>query len=379
MEPDDHDGDLASELAALVAAFSAALARHARAGSWGASAAATPRPALREPAAATPGPMLREPAAATPGPMSREPAAATPGIVAPAELAEGRSWAPAAGAPARGAGEPLDDSLGRFEEVPLPAEDSLPVDDDLGFDLGAPSPAGPARSQPARGRGARAGSTAAAAPGRSVYPASAATAASAAADDGPVFTRPRKTLAMVREELGDCQRCKLARTRGKLVFGNGAEDASLVFIGEAPGADEDRTGEPFVGRAGELLDKMIEAMGWSRRSVYVANLLKCRPPQNRNPEPDEAKECRPFLIAQLEVIAPRIIIALGRPSANALLGTDAPISTLRGKFHERWGLRIMPTFHPAYLLREPAKKREAWSDLKLVMQELERIGVAPRP
>ena len=189
------------------------------------------------------------------------------------------------------------------------------------------------------------------------------------------FGKKHRTLAMVRAELGDCQRCKLSQTRQKLVFGAGAQDAALVFVGEAPGADEDRTGEPFVGRAGELLDKMIEAMGWSRQSVYIANLLKCRPPNNRNPAPDETRECRPFLMAQLEVIAPRIIVALGRPASNALLGTDAPISSLRGKFHERWGVRILPTFHPAYLLREPARKRDAWADLKLVMNELTRIGV----
>lgn len=190
--------------------------------------------------------------------------------------------------------------------------------------------------------------------------------------------RPRKTLATVRADLGDCQRCKLAKSRNKIVFGTGAEDAPLVFVGEAPGADEDRTGEPFVGRAGQLLDKMIEAMGWSRSSVYIANLLKCRPPNNRNPEPDEAAACRPFLISQLEVLAPRIIVALGRPSANALLSVDAPIGALRGKFHERMGLKIMPSFHPAYLLRDPSKKREAWADLQLVMNELVRIGVTPR-
>jgi uracil-DNA glycosylase len=197
-------------------------------------------------------------------------------------------------------------------------------------------------------------------------------------DDAPgAAPRPRRTLATVRAELGDCQRCKLAATRTKLVFGTGAQDAALVFVGEAPGADEDRTGEPFVGRAGELLDKMIEAMGWSRRSVYIANLLKCRPPNNRNPEADEARECRPFLIAQLEVIAPRIVVALGRPAANALLSSDAPIGALRGQFHERLGVKIMPTFHPAYLLREPGRKRDAWADLKMVMAELERIGVSP--
>jgi uracil-DNA glycosylase family 4 len=182
----------------------------------------------------------------------------------------------------------------------------------------------------------------------------------------------------VRAELGDCQRCKLSASRNKIVFGAGAEDAQLVFIGEAPGADEDRTGEPFVGRAGQLLDKMIEAMGRSRRTVYISNLLKCRPPNNRNPEADEAAACRPFLVAQLEVLAPRIIVALGKPSANALLNMNAPISSLRGKFHERMGLKIMPTFHPAFLLREPDRKRDAWADLQLVMAELARIGVTPR-
>jgi uracil-DNA glycosylase len=196
--------------------------------------------------------------------------------------------------------------------------------------------------------------------------------------DEPSGPRPRKTLEVVRAELGDCQRCKLAPTRQKRVFGAGAADAALVFVGEAPGADEDRTGEPFVGRAGELLDKMIEAMGWSRSTVYIANLLKCRPPGNRNPEPDEARECRPFLLAQLDAIAPRIIVSLGRPASNALLGNDAPISALRGKFHQRLGVKIMPTFHPAYLLRDPSHKREAWDDLKQVMAELERIGVAAR-
>lgn len=196
--------------------------------------------------------------------------------------------------------------------------------------------------------------------------------------EGEPLLRGKKTLATIRADLGDCQRCKLAKSRNKIVFGAGAEDASLVFVGEAPGADEDRTGEPFVGRAGQLLDKMIEAMGWSRGSVYIANLLKCRPPNNRNPEPDEAAACRPFLVSQLEVLAPRIIVALGRPSANALLNVDAPIGSLRNKFHERMGLKIMPTFHPAYLLREPNRKRDAWADLQLVMNELQRIGVTPR-
>jgi DNA polymerase len=161
------------------------------------------------------------------------------------------------------------------------------------------------------------------------------------------------------------------------VFGVGAEDAPLMFIGEAPGEQEDIKGEPFVGRAGELLDKMIEAMGWTRDSVYIANILKSRPPGNRNPQPDEVAACTPFLEAQIRAIAPRIIVTLGRPAANHILGNDAPISALRGKFHDRDGVRVMPTFHPAYLLRDPDKKKEAWADLKQVMAELARLGIEP--
>ncbi len=189
-----------------------------------------------------------------------------------------------------------------------------------------------------------------------------------------------RTLAVIREELGDCQRCKLSTTRQKIVFGVGPEPAPLMFIGEAPGADEDRLGDPFVGKAGELLDKMIEAMGWGRADVHIANVIKCRPPGNRNPEPDEVAACRPFLDAQIGAVRPRLIVTLGRPAANVVLGLDAPISSLRGRFHEHRGIRVMPTFHPAYLLRMPDKKRETWSDLKQVIAELERLGVpAPRP
>ncbi|MBL0213140.1 MAG: uracil-DNA glycosylase [Myxococcales bacterium] len=195
-------------------------------------------------------------------------------------------------------------------------------------------------------------------------------------DEAP-GTHGRRTLSQIRAELGDCTRCKLHTTRRSIVFGVGAEDAPLMFVGEAPGEQEDRRGEPFVGPAGELLDKMIEAMGWSRQSVYIANTTKCRPPGNRNPQPDELEQCMPFLKAQIASVAPRIIVALGRPAANQLLGVDAPISALRGAFHDRHGVKVMPTFHPAYLLREPDKKREAWSDLKLVMAELERLGVQP--
>ncbi len=187
----------------------------------------------------------------------------------------------------------------------------------------------------------------------------------------------RRTLAEIRSDLGECTRCKLHATRTTIVFGVGAEHAPLMFVGEAPGEQEDKRGEPFVGPAGELLDKMIEAMGWSRKSVYIANTTKCRPPGNRDPQPDELEQCIPFLRAQIASIAPRIIVTLGKPAANQVLGTDAPISTLRGTFHERFGALVMPTFHPAYLLRDPNKKREVWSDLKLVMAELERLGITP--
>jgi DNA polymerase len=195
--------------------------------------------------------------------------------------------------------------------------------------------------------------------------------------EAPAPVSGRVTLAQVRADLGECTRCKLHSTRKSIVYGVGAEDTPLMFVGEGPGEQEDLRGEPFVGRAGELLDKMIEAMGWARQDVYIANTVKCRPPGNRNPQPDELEQCMPFLFAQIRAIAPRIIVALGRPAANQLLGVDAPISALRGKFHELHGVKVMPTFHPAYLLREPGKKREAWADLKLVMAELERLGIKP--
>jgi uracil-DNA glycosylase family 4 len=204
-------------------------------------------------------------------------------------------------------------------------------------------------------------------------------------DDAPVALG-RKTLPQIRAELGDCTRCKLHGTRRSIVFGVGSADTPLMFVGEAPGEQEDRRGEPFVGPAGQLLDRMIEAMGWTRSAVYIANTTKCRPPNNRNPQPDELAQCMPFLHAQIAAIRPRIIVALGRPASNQLLENNAPISALRGRFHDyaratdRVSLKIMPTFHPAYLLRDPDKKRLAWSDLKLVMAELARLGIAsPQP
>jgi len=187
---------------------------------------------------------------------------------------------------------------------------------------------------------------------------------------------PRVTLETIREELGDCQRCKLAGKRSNIVFGVGNPDAPLVFVGEAPGADEDRTGEPFVGAAGQLLTKMIEAMGLSRDEVYICNILKCRPPGNRNPEPDEIAECEPFLKKQLASIRPRMIVALGKFAAQCLLRSDAPISKLRGAWKAYEGIPLMPTYHPAFLLRTPSAKREVWSDLQEVMRELDRLGIA---
>jgi uracil-DNA glycosylase family 4 len=197
-------------------------------------------------------------------------------------------------------------------------------------------------------------------------------------DDAPAG-RPTGAhgLALVREELGDCQRCKLAPTRKNLVFGVGNPNAHLVFVGEAPGADEDAQGEPFVGKAGQLLTKMIEAMGYARQDVYICNILKCRPPGNRNPEPDEIAQCEPFLKGQLAALRPRVIVALGKFAAQCLLRDDTPISRLRGTFRSYEGIQLMPTFHPAYLLRDPTKKKEAWEDLKAVNAALKRLGLEP--
>jgi uracil-DNA glycosylase len=177
-------------------------------------------------------------------------------------------------------------------------------------------------------------------------------------------------LRAIRDELGDCKRCKLHSTRTNLVFGVGHPKARLMFIGEAPGRDEDLLGEPFVGAAGQLLDKMIKAMGLSRAEVYIANILKSRPPGNRDPEPDEVAACEPFLNRQIAVIGPEVIVALGRISAQTLLRDDTPVSRLRGTWREYRGIPLMPTFHPAYLLRNPAEKKPVWDDLREVMKKL---------
>jgi DNA polymerase len=178
------------------------------------------------------------------------------------------------------------------------------------------------------------------------------------------------TLEDIRKDIGDCQRCGLARTRSRIVFGAGNPGAKLVFVGEAPGFEEDRQGLPFVGRAGQLLTKIIESIGIARDDVYICNVLKCRPPNNRNPEPVEVETCSPFLRAQLEVIRPEIVCCLGTFAAQTVLGMKAPISKLRGQFHEIDGIRYIATFHPAYLLRNPEKKREVWEDMKRVRAAL---------
>lgn len=180
------------------------------------------------------------------------------------------------------------------------------------------------------------------------------------------------TVEDIRRELGDCQRCALGATRNNLVFGAGNAGAELVFVGEAPGRDEDLQGEPFVGEAGQLLTKIIQAMGFSRDDVYICNVLKCRPPNNRNPQPVEIEACHPFLLRQLRAIGPKVIVALGTFAAQTLLQTREPISRLRGRFHDYHGIALMPTFHPAYLLRNPAMKREVWDDMKTVMKMLGR-------
>jgi DNA polymerase len=177
-------------------------------------------------------------------------------------------------------------------------------------------------------------------------------------------------LTQIREEIGDCTRCKLSRTRNKIVFGDGDPNARLMFVGEGPGADEDAQGLPFVGRAGQLLNNMINAMGLKREQVYIANIVKCRPPQNRVPDPDEAHTCMPFLEQQIAAVQPEVIVALGATAATYLLGVKSSLAALRGKIHASRSTKLVVTYHPAFLLRDPRQKKEAWADLKIVMAEL---------
>ncbi|HUK46673.1 MAG TPA: uracil-DNA glycosylase [Terriglobales bacterium] len=182
---------------------------------------------------------------------------------------------------------------------------------------------------------------------------------------------PTSALRLIREDIGDCTRCRLHKQgRKQIVFGVGNPQAELMFIGEAPGADEDQQGEPFVGRAGQLLNNMIKAMGLQREDVYIANIIKCRPPNNRTPERDECETCSPFLMRQIEVIGPKVLVALGAVAAKTLLAVNAPMSELRGRWFDFRERKLAVTYHPAFLLRDPRQKKETWKDLQMVMKEL---------
>jgi uracil-DNA glycosylase family 4 len=180
-----------------------------------------------------------------------------------------------------------------------------------------------------------------------------------------------ETLKEIRTDLGDCQRCRLSKNRKNIVFGAGDPAARLMFVGEGPGYEEDQSGEPFVGAAGRLLTRIIEAIHLSRERVYICNIIKCRPPGNRNPMPDEIETCFPFLKRQIASVKPDLICALGTFAAQTLLETVSPISKLRGRFHDYSGIKVLPTYHPAYLLRNPDKKRDVWEDMKKLMKALD--------
>lgn len=179
-------------------------------------------------------------------------------------------------------------------------------------------------------------------------------------------------LKALREKIGDCQRCKLSASRKNIVFGEGNPQARLMFIGEGPGRDEDIQGRPFVGDAGRLLTRLIEKMGFKREDVYIANIVKCRPPLNREPEEDEVNACRHFLGEQIRIINPEVIMSLGKISAHSLINTKVPISKLRGRFYDYMGIPVMPTFHPAYLLRNPKDKQLTWEDAQKVLEKLKK-------
>ena len=198
----------------------------------------------------------------------------------------------------------------------------------------------------------------------------------------PVGRNPKQMMNMnlsletIQADLGDCQRCKLCSQRTNIVFGVGAADADLMFVGEAPGRDEDLQGIPFVGRAGQLLTRIIQAIDLQRDQVYIANILKCRPPRNRDPEPDEVEQCEKFLFSQIQSVQPMIIVALGRYAAQTLLRSSTAISRLRGEFRDFRGTLLIPTFHPSYLLRNPSAKRDVWEDMKAVRSKLRELGSA---
>lgn len=232
---------------------------------------------------------------------------------------------------------------------------------DLGVD-------GISRDPAWRSRGRQSAAAASAEP--TAAPSAVATASASAAS-----IPPQQALQALRDEIGPaCTRCKLHTLgRTQVVFGTGNPAANLMFVGEAPGADEDVQGEPFVGRAGQLLTRIIEAIGLQRSDVYIANIIKCRPPGNRNPEPDEVAACEPFLFRQVESVQPRVIVALGKFAAQSLLRTTDPITRLRGREFAYRGATLIPTFHPAYLLRNPSAKREVWEDMKRVRAILQGV------
>jgi DNA polymerase len=218
--------------------------------------------------------------------------------------------------------------------------------------------AGVSRDPAWRARGDTLGPSVAAAVGREAVPLQ-------------LSVSPEQALADVKSFIGECTRCKLhGLGRTQVVFGTGNPSADLMFVGEAPGADEDEQGMPFVGRSGQLLTKIIEAIDLRREDVYIANVIKCRPPQNRNPEPDEIETCEPFLFQQIDLIKPKVIVTLGKFAAQCLLRSEEPISRLRGRLFDYRGAKLIPTFHPAYLLRNPSSKREVWEDMKLVKKLL---------
>jgi uracil-DNA glycosylase family 4 len=189
----------------------------------------------------------------------------------------------------------------------------------------------------------------------------------------------QESLDVIRADLGDCQRCKLSPSRKNIVFGSGDPHAELMFVGEAPGADEDEQGQPFVGRAGQLLTKIIEAIGLRREEVYICNILKCRPPGNRNPEADEIASCEPFLLRQIASVKPKVICALGAFGAQTLLRTTESIGRLRGRLIDYRGAKLMATFHPAYLLRNPIEKRKVWEDMQIVRDYLRSLQASHKP
>lgn len=195
------------------------------------------------------------------------------------------------------------------------------------------------------------------------------------ADAEPASSPATGTLSELAQSAAGCTLCRLSEKRNVVVFGEGDPRAAVMFIGEGPGAEEDRTGRPFVGQAGQLLDRMLFAIGFERRDVYITNIVKCRPPGNRDPKDDEVIPCSPYLDRQIALIEPRVLVALGKPASHRLTGTTKPISALRGRWTSYRGTPLMPLYHPAYLLRTPSAKREAWEDLKKIKQRLESTGV----